>query len=119
MRIVALAGIAGLASVISSIRMTTKKGYTFDLIRYLFHVLLAAALVYLAFTEKAFDGTKFYLYAFIALAIAAVQVLLVIVVLCAKKKAKKLAAQETKEAPAKRRKPPRKQRRSGRRNDGG
>ena len=98
--IVALAGIAGLASVISSIRMTTKKGYTFDLIRYLFHVLLAAALVYLAFTEKAFDGTKFYLYAFIALAIAAVQVLLVIVVLCAKKKAKKLAAQETKEAPA-------------------
>ena len=80
--------------------MTTKKGYTFDLIRYLFHVLLAAALVYLAFTEKAFDGTKFYLYAFIALAIAAVQVLLVIVVLCAKKKAKKLAAQETKEAPA-------------------
>jgi len=98
--IVALAGIAGLASVISSIRMTTKKGYTFDLIRYLFHVLLAAALVYLAFTEKAFDGTKFYLYAFIALAIAAVQVLLVIVVLCAKKKAKKLAAPETKEAPA-------------------
>ena len=98
--VVALAGIAGLASVISSIRMTTKKGYTFDLIRYLFHVLLAVALVYLAFTEKAFDETKFYLYAFIALAIAAVQVFLVIVVLCVRKKAKKLAAQETKEEPA-------------------
>ena len=88
--LVALCGFLGLAAAVSSIRLSTKKGYTFDLVRYIIHLLLAGLFIYVAFTVTAFE--KAYLYAFIAAAIALVQIVLVIAVICARKKAKKAAA---------------------------
>lgn len=88
--LVALCGFLGLAAAVSSIRLSTKKGYTFDLVRYILHLLLAGLFIYVAFTVTAFE--KAYLYAFIAAAIALVQIVLVIAVICARKKAKKAAA---------------------------
>ena len=88
--LVALCGFLGLAAAVSSIRLSTKKGYTFDLVRYIIHLLLAGLFIYVAFTVTAFEDA--YLYAFIAAAIVLVQIVLVIAVICARKKAKKAAA---------------------------
>lgn len=88
--LVALCGFLGLAAAVSSIRLSTKKGYTFDLVRYILHLLLAGLFIYVAFTVTAFEDA--YLFAFIAAAIALVQIILTIAVICVRKKAKKAAA---------------------------
>ncbi len=88
--LVALCGFLGLAAAVSSIRLSTKKGYTFDLVRYILHLLLAGLFIYVAFTVTAFEDA--YLFAFIAAAIALVQIILAIAVICVRKKAKKAAA---------------------------
>lgn len=92
--VAAALGVMALALAISSIRMTTKKGYTFDLLRYLLNLAIAIAAIVLTFIVKEFD--KLLIYAIIAAAVALVQVILVLIVLSAKKKAKKAK----KEAPA-------------------
>ena len=53
--LVALCGFLGLAAAVSSIRLSTKKGYTFDLVRYIIHLLLAGLFIYVAFTVTAFE----------------------------------------------------------------
>lgn len=88
--LVALCVFLGLAAAVSSIRLSTKKGYTFDLVRYILHLLLAGLFIYVAFTVTAFEDA--YLFAFIAAAIALVQIILAIAVICVRKKAKKAAA---------------------------
>ena len=88
--LVALCGFLGLAAAVSSIRLSTKKGYTFDLVRYILHLLLAGLFIYVAFTVTAFEDA--YLFAFIAAAIALVQIILTIAVICVRKKAKKAVA---------------------------
>ncbi len=90
-------GIAALGTAVSSVRLSTKKGYTFDLIRYLLHLLVGVAVLYFAFTEDALKSMQ--LYAGIAAGVALVQILLVAIVLGVnsnkKKAAKKEGAEET------------------------
>ena len=90
---VGVLGIALLAAAVSSIRLATRKGYTFDLIRYIFNLLVAGAVIYAAFTLDELKSLQ--LYAGIAAGIALVQIVLVIIalgVLSKKKKAAKKAA---------------------------
>lgn len=92
--------IALLAFGISLIRLGTKKGLIFDLIRYIFNLIVAGAFIYFVFAEKdAFK--KMQLYVIIAAAIALLQVVLCILVLRKKnKKAKAVETTEEDEAPA-------------------
>ena len=90
---VGVLGIALLAAAVSSIRLATRKGYTFDLIRYIFNLLVAGAVIYAAFTLDELKSLQ--LYAGIAAGIALVLIVLVIIalgVLSKKKKAAKKAA---------------------------
>ena len=92
--IIAVLGIALLGAAVSCMRMATRKGYGFDIFRYIVHLLVAVAFIYFAFTEDLLQDVQ--LYAGIAAAIALVQVILCIIavsVLKSKKKAK--AAAET------------------------
>ncbi len=87
--IIAALGVSVLAVVVSSMRLCTKKGYGFDLFRYIVHLLVAGALLYFAFAEA--DLKKLQLYVIIAAAIALVQIILVCIVISKKKAAKKTA----------------------------
>lgn len=84
-----------LVAVVSTIRLATKKGYIFDLVRYIVNFIVAVGVIYLAFTEDALKPMR--LYAGIAAAVALVQIILVIVVLTVRSKKKKaaLAPEET------------------------
>lgn len=95
--IVALFGVLALALAISSFRMSRKKGYTFDLLRYILNFAIAVAAVVLTFVVKEFKSLL--MYAAIAAAYALVQIILVSIALSVKKKAaKKAAAKATVEA---------------------
>lgn len=93
--VLAAVAVGLLASAVSSIRLSAKKGYVFDLIRYIFNFLVAGALIAIAFLETEFKN--FQLYAIIAAAVALVQVVLVIIALSVKKKSKKAVAETTEE----------------------
>ena len=90
--IIAALGVSVLAVVVSSMRLCTKKGYGFDLFRYIVHFLVAGALLYFVFTES--DLKDMQLYVIIAAAIALVQIILVCIVISAKKASKKKAVKE-------------------------
>ncbi|HIU59275.1 MAG TPA: hypothetical protein IAC57_04135 [Candidatus Scatosoma pullistercoris] len=90
--IIAALGVSVLAVVVSSMRLCTKKGYGFDLFRYIVHFLVAGALLYFVFAEG--DLKDMQLYVIIAAAIALVQIILVCIVISAKKAAKKKAVKE-------------------------
>ena len=90
--IIAALGVSVLAVVVSSMRLCTKKGYGFDLFRYIVHFLVAGALLYFVFAEG--DLKDMQLYVIIAAAIALVQIILVCIVISRKKAAKKKAVKE-------------------------
>lgn len=89
---IAVLGVSVLAVVVSSMRLCTKKGYGFDVFRYIVHLLVAGALLCFVFTES--DLKAMQLYVIIAAAIALVQIILVCIVISAKKAAKKKAVKE-------------------------
>jgi hypothetical protein len=89
--------LAVLGTVISSIRLATKKGYTFDLLRFILHFLIGLFLIVIAFKEASFKNLK--LYVAIATAVALVQILIIVAVLSSKKR-KKVKVAKTKEEPA-------------------
>lgn len=94
---VGVLGIALLAAIVSSIRLTTKKGYTFDLVRYIFNLLVAGVAVYAAFTSD--ELKDFRLYAGIAAGIALIQIVLVSLVLGLSKKKKAVVVNEDVKVP--------------------
>lgn len=84
------------AVVVSSIRVSTKKGLVFDLIRYIAHVALAVVFLVFSFKKDAYEGLK--LFTIVAAAVALIQVVLVIIAkLVNSAKAKAAIAEETTE----------------------
>lgn len=87
---VGVLGFALIAAIVSSIRLATRKGYTFDLVRYILNLVVAGVVIYAAFTLDELKDLR--LYAGIAAGIALVQIVLVSIVLGVLSKKKKAIA---------------------------
>lgn len=96
--IIALLGIALFGFAVSAMRMSTKKGYGFDIFRYIVHFLIAVAFVVFSCIETNLQGIQ--LYICIAAAIALVEIILCIIAVSVLKSKKKAAAKETEPAVA-------------------
>ena len=93
--IIAVLGVALLGLAVSCMRMSTKKGYGFDIFRYIVHLIVVGVFIYFAFTEDSLKDIQ--LYAGIAAAIALVQVILCIVAVSMLKSNKAARAKEKEE----------------------
>lgn len=110
----AVGGIGVVTLFFGAVRVSSKKGFTFDLVRYIVNILLSAVVLILSFTTeemKVLDLMKWNMFAIVSSAIAAIQIDICIIALkhlkkkkkaCAKLAAEKVAeeqAQEQEQAP--------------------
>lgn len=94
-----LTGIGVLATLISIIRISSKKGYGFDILRGILHLIVAAFVVVTVFLDKAFKDFAFMDVALFAIIAAACVVLKLIICIVAKHHGKKAKKEEAEEAP--------------------
>ncbi|MBQ7879175.1 MAG: hypothetical protein IJ317_00855 [Clostridia bacterium] len=77
----AIAAVASLAIILGAIRLHTKKGVAFDIVRFIVQFVLGVFVCYVAIACNDFDGkTTFLIFAIVAAAVSLVQIVLAVIV---------------------------------------